>query len=237
MFNLKEKFEFLEDGIDFPFYNDKPKLAVWEWGIIAVALIIFIILCSIKGIPKTIHALLYFFVMIIPVIYICRGKLSIFFKMPKLKNIKTIILCTLGSIVYGVIMGAILKFSGYPVVGNANTALATNISFFADLFIQLVGEEFFKILLLLILMYVVYRYTENRSLSLWIGIIGTLTIFGLAHTEAYGGRVLQVLLIQGFGSIFDLYAYMKTKNIVVSYIVHILIDLTGFLLPSLSHLC
>ena len=24
MFNIKEKFKFLEDGIDFPFYNDIP---------------------------------------------------------------------------------------------------------------------------------------------------------------------------------------------------------------------
>lgn len=36
VFNLKEKFEFLEDEIDFPFYNNIPKLSTWEWAILAV---------------------------------------------------------------------------------------------------------------------------------------------------------------------------------------------------------
>ena len=30
MFKIKEKFEFLEDGLDFPFYNDVPKLSKME---------------------------------------------------------------------------------------------------------------------------------------------------------------------------------------------------------------
>lgn len=69
MFNLKEKFEILEDGIDFPFYNDNPKLSTGEWGLIAAALIIFTTLCFIKGIPKTFHVALYFLVMINPAIH------------------------------------------------------------------------------------------------------------------------------------------------------------------------
>ena len=56
MFNLKEKFQFLEDGIDFPFYNDKPKLSTGEWGVLAIAVIIFSILCFTKGIPKPLHS-------------------------------------------------------------------------------------------------------------------------------------------------------------------------------------
>lgn len=56
MFNIKEKFKFLEDGIDFPFYNDIPKLSTIEWAILVIAVVIFIILASIKGIPKIYHA-------------------------------------------------------------------------------------------------------------------------------------------------------------------------------------
>ena len=83
-------------------------------------------------------------------------------------------------------------------------------------------------------MYVVYRFTNNRNLALYIGIIATLLAFGLIHYSAYSGRILQTLLIQGLGSIFNLYAYMKTKNFVVSYAVHILIDFTGFFLKSIT---
>jgi hypothetical protein len=96
------------------------------------------------------------------------------------------------------------------------------------------GEEFFKIFMLLIIMHVVYKSTNNRGLSISIGVILTLLIFGLAHSGAYAGRILQILLIQGAGSIFDLYAYMKTKNVVVSYIVHVIIDYIPFVYVMLS---
>ena len=236
MFNIKKKFKFLEDGIDFPFYNDIPKLSTIEWAILVIVVVIFIILASTKGIPKIYHALLYFLVMTIPAIYICKGNYSLFFKKPKLRDFKTIIICFILYYIYSIGMGVILQFSGYPVANNANSALNLNLMFFVSLFIQLVGEEFFKIFVLLILMYIVYRFTNNRSLSMYTGIIGTLVAFGLIHSSAYSGRILQILLIQGLGTIFNLYAYMKTKNFVVSYILHILIDLSTFLLQTTNHM-
>lgn len=87
MFNIKEKFEFLEDGVDFPFYNDIPKLSTKEWSILAVSAVIFIVLCCIE-LPKFIHALLYCFVLLIPALYICKGNYSLFFKKPRLKDLK-----------------------------------------------------------------------------------------------------------------------------------------------------
>jgi len=39
MFNLKDKFEFLEDGVDFPFYNDVPKLSAAEWLMLLLSVI------------------------------------------------------------------------------------------------------------------------------------------------------------------------------------------------------
>lgn len=44
MFNLKEKFEFLEDGIDFPFYNGIPKLSKIDWFILLAAVILMTII-------------------------------------------------------------------------------------------------------------------------------------------------------------------------------------------------
>ena len=155
-------------------------------------------------------------------------------KKQRLRDIKTILLCFSLSIIYSIGMSVILQFLGYPAANNASDVLAKNLMFFASMFIQIIGEEFFKVFILLILTYVVYRFTNNRSLSPFTGIIGTLVIFGLIHFQAYSGRILQILLIQGFRSIFDLYAYMTTKNIVISYIIHILIDLFGFIIPALT---
>lgn len=62
--------------------------------------------------------------------------------------------------------------------------------------------------------------------------IVTMIAFGTAHAGTYG-TLLQVLLIQGLGSIFDLYAYIKTKNVLVSYIAHVLFDCIPFVLEIL----
>lgn len=237
MLNLKEKFEFLEDGIDFPFYNDNPKLSTGEWGIIALAIIIFTMLCFTKELPKTVHSALYFLVMIIPAIYICKGNYSLFFKKPKLRDIITIVLCVVGYLLYTIIIASILDIIGYPLSHNANSVMNIDLMFYVIMFIQLVGEEFFKIFILLIVMYIVYKSTNNRNLSIYIAIVATLLIFGLIHVDAYGGRVLQVLLIQGIGTIFNLYAYMKTKNFIITYIVHIIIDCVGFMGSAGAFLC
>lgn len=234
MNNFKEKFEFLEDGIDFPFYNDIPKLSAKEWSILAIVVVLFIFLSSLKGIPKIYHSTIYCLIMLIPALYICKGNYSLFFKKPKLRNIKTIILCYILYNIYTIAISIILKNIGYDLAPNLNTELTINFMFYLSIAIQLIGEEFFKIFILLIIMYVIYRFTNNRNLALYIGIIGTLLAFGLAHYSAYSGRILQILLIQGLGSIFNLYAYMKTKNFVVSYTVHILIDFTGFFLKSIT---
>ena len=61
-------------------------------------------------------------------------------------------------------------------------------------------------------------------MSILVAIVLTLFIFGLAHLRAYNGAVLQILLIQGLGSIFDLFCYLRTKNILTSYAMHLIQD-------------
>ena len=56
--------------------------------------------------------------------------------------------------------------------------------------------------------------------------------FGSMHVGAYG-TLAQVLLVQWLGSIFDLYAYLKTKNVFVSYIAHLLFDFIPFFLEAI----
>lgn len=224
MFNLKEKFEFLEDGIDFPFYNNIPKLSGVDWAILVAAVLLFICLVNIHGFFPKYKFLMYFAVVVIPALYVCKGNYGIFFKKPKLGDIRIIILCFVLYIIYAMLVAFLMKTFGDPATGDAVLNGTSKLMLIVSLVVQLWGEEFFKILLLIIVMYLVYRFTENRTLAIRISIIVTLLIFGLAHMSAYG-NILQVLLIQGLGSIFDLYAYMKTKNVIISYAVHLLIDI------------
>lgn len=236
MFSLKEKFQFLEDGIDFPFYNDIPKLSVAEWLFVLAGLILMIALIMGLPIPKQLFDLAICLVVLIPALYICKGNYGLLFKVPKLKDFLTIILCLIGYLIYEFIISGILFFVfKYPISGNS--AMETmNFNFISavGMLIHLMGEELFKILWLLLLMHAVYKLTNNRSLSIGLALAGTLFIFGMAHYYVYGGMVLQILLIQGLGSIFDVYAYMKTKNVIVSYILHIIIDWVPFVLMGLN---
>ena len=109
-----------------------------------------------------------------------------------------------------------------PAVGEAMDA-----GFFALLFVQLFGEELFKTNMLLGCLLLLFRRSGNRKSAVVIATFVTLLVFGLAHYAAYGSLV-QILLIQGLGSIICLFAYIKTKNMLVTYAAHLIIDLIPF---------
>ena len=230
MVSLKERFQFLENG-DFPFYNDIPKLSVAEWLLLVAAVVLMILFITCISLPESIFPVVACLVMLIPALYVCKGNYSLFFRMPKLRDFLTIILCLVGYYVYVLLMVMVISSLGIPMSANSVlTQFKTPSAYLiVTVLMQLVGEEFFKIFMLLIVMYVVYRFTSNRTLAIWVGVIASLFVFGLAHSTAYSGKILQILLIQGIGSIFDLYAYMKTKNVVVSYILHVFIDFIPFI--------
>ena len=113
---------------------------------------------------------------------------------------------------------------------HADMNSSLNILTVLFIIIQLFGEEFFKIFMLLLVMYGVYKLTNNSNIAVGLGLIGAMVIFGLCHYYAYDGRILQIILIQGFGSIFEYFAYLKTKNVWVSYLLHLVRDLIPTLL-------
>ena len=218
MFSLKDKFKFLDDGIDFPFYNDVPKLSTADWSIVLISVILVIITISLFSSHQALKSVMIFLVTIIPALYICKRNYGLFFKRIRLKDIKTIILSFLGYILYVMLIATpILALMHYPLAGNGILPIAEQLRF-----------------LLLLIMYAIYKSTGNRDISLFIGIVGSLFVFGMAHYTAYSGRIFQILLIQGLGSIFNLYAYMKTKNVFVSYIVHLMIDFSGFIVSAIQ---
>ena len=237
VFSLKEKFQFLENGVDFPFYNDIPKLSVAEWLLVLAGILLMIALIMGLPVPEQYFDISICLVVLIPALYICKGNYGLFFKIPKLKDLLTIIKCAVLYIIYGEAAGIILLLFKYNVSGNsAIGAQGLNLISIVNTLIHLMGEELFKILMLLLLMYVIYRLTNNRSLSIGLGLIITMLTFGMCHYYAYDGRILQILLIPGLGSIFPLYGYMKTKNVFVSYLIHLLTDLAPFIMLSLTHI-
>lgn len=229
---FKEELKFLDDGIDIPFYNDIPKLSTLDWLIVLISVLLIIGYITVIPIPSDYFPIAFFLTATIPALYICKGNYSLFFKKVRFKDLSLIFYCVVGIFIYSIIMLLIIEFFTGPTVQHVDMSQAVTIMSLLAMVVQLFGEEFFKIFLLLLLMYIVYKFSHNRGLSLFIGLVGAMVIFGLVHYEAYEGRILQIILVQGFGSMFEYFAYLKTKNIWVAYLVHLIRDI----IPDLMNL-
>lgn len=233
--NMSDFFKFEEANTDFPFYNNKPKLSIIDWIVLLAGIILFIGLLEYIDLPnENYYPIAYFLATFLPLAFISRGKLGIYFKKLRKSDISVIVKCLIGYYLYAIIMVSLISFSGTPTASNAALESSMDIIFWINVFIQIMGEELFKLSLFLLLMFIIYKLAKNRKMSIVLSVLITLLVFGLMHHTAYADSWLQIIFVIGLGSVFYLYAYLKTKNILTSYIVHLLIDLIVFTLGALA---
>ena len=231
---MSDFFKFETNDIDFPFYNGTPQLDLKDWialllGAIAEVFLIFGLVYFIPNaeyLPDEIFPILYLLVLIIPVAYVCRGKLGLLFRKPELNDIKVIILCYILYSIFVIAMGLLLSQTGISTSANS-TEIANKVEVLPIIlmFIQLLGEELFKFTIFILTMATTFNFTKNRKLSVIFGIIVTCIIFGLVHLGAYNGNLIQCIALIGLGTVITTYPYYKSKNITNSYILHLMIDL------------
>ena len=229
-----------DGGLDFPFYNGLPKLSKFDWfvfslGPVLTLMLIFGVFFYIPGMEYVLMdysiPILFCLVLLIPVAYVCKGNLGIFFKKPKLGDFKIIILCFIANTIFTIAMFLLLTYLGFGLQENSATLAQPTISFNTILLlIQLLGEELFKVSVLICVMAFIYHVTGNRKIAVVISTICTMIAFGLIHVESYDWNYVQCLLLIGLGTIFNLIPYLKTKNVVNSYILHVLIDMVPIIL-------
>lgn len=224
-------FRFENEKLDFPFYNGNPSLSTTDWLLLVAGIFIFIwLLFSDIEISRDAVSVLLTLSVLIPLIYASKGKLSLFFRKPDRQDIRLIVICLLGYYIFAVSLNTIFAYFGIGINSNAGLDIDMDIVFWITTLFQLLGEELFKVIILLIVMFLVYKFTNRRKLSMVCGVIISLLIFGLAHYNAYNGALVQIIFTIGLGSFIYFYAYLKTKNVVVSYLTHVLIDGIIFLL-------
>jgi hypothetical protein len=90
----------------------------------------------------------------------------------------------------------------------------------------MMGEELIKFIPLMFLMRVIYKFSNNRKLAIIISSIIICAYFGMLH---YTGSIIAALLIQGLGTVFELYGYIRTKNLLVPYMTHLITDMFIFI--------
>lgn len=236
--NRNDRFNALiegRDNRDFPFYNGKPiELNTWQWSVIWLSTAIGMAVLMLTPQPNNLFALLpRFLFLAIPLAtfaYFTRGAWRSLFYRPKLADYGLMIgFFVLNLAVSGVVAIAVSSLFG------ANANQATNglehadaleiTAFYVGTAIQLMGEEIFTMLPFLALMYFFY---SKGKLSRTSAIIGAWVLsavwFGAAHLPTYGWNIMQALLIIGSARIILTLAYIRTKNLWVSYGAHVLND-------------
>ena len=216
---------------DIPFYKENPKLTSGQLtALILSAILTFAI--SFLDTAQLIKAVLFLVIPTSAIYYALNGKMSLIFRMPERKDILYIIIFLIIFFILSVMSNAVLKALAIPIPRHSPLDSSPVIIVIAVV-IQLVGEELYKFILLVLPMIFLYRRICRRA-SLIAGIIFSQLVFSLSHAHAYSFNIPYILLAIGIPSVIFPLLYLRTKNITVTYIAHLIWDFIGIIGMALS---
>lgn len=220
---------------DFPFYNDNPHIRVIDIIILLAAPLFFLVYTFIPfKFPDGTGTFIFFFVELLAFLYVSKGKISLILKKINFRDIVRIIVTLILQIIFSIACAMILKFV-FNITSNSNPIVNMDmgIFFWIQIIFQLFAEEMYKIFIFLGVLTVMNRLTKKRFLSVFIALLVSLVLFGVIHATTYNNWI-QVILIQGGAAFFCMYNYLKSKNILTSYIQHFLLDAIPFVLAIIG---
>lgn len=228
---MSEYFKFENNKRDFPYYKHNPELSKTAWFVLLLMVpVSFLVYTLLSEKSEIIGSLAFCLVLLIPLMYYSKWDFSLMFYKPTKSEIKLAFLLFIGYLIYATVVGEILEVLIHtPSVVGGDSAVV-NLETFSSLIFSMMAEELVKFIPFMFFMRFIFKYSHNRKLSLIISMIIVLIFFGLLHYDPATTSLISILLIQGLGSIFELYGYIKTKNILVSYLSHLLTDGVIFLL-------
>ena len=223
-------FDFEDKNVDFPFYNENREFDKNSIIIIlsSIFLFVFLILGPIKFFEGQ-EQIILFLITIIPLLLLTKCNLSPFFRKISLNDLRLIIVSYIGYQVYYLIINGLFKLTNYTTSSAIKYFENMDVLTLIFNFLQIFSEEIFRIFVLLLIMYFIYKYTNDRKKSIILSTVFVLIIFGLLHVNTYSYNIIQILLLQGLGSIFEIFGYLKTKNLVIPIIIHLLINLASWI--------
>lgn len=222
-------FDFEDKSTDFPFYKEnnvnekKSKIIMLS----SLFLFIFMILGPVKFYEGQ-EQIILFLITLIPLLLLTKCNLSSFFRKLSLNDIRLIIVSYIGYKIYYLIVYGFFQITNYTTTSAESYFLNLNLLTVIVNLLQIFSEEIFRIFIFLILMYYLYKYTNNRKISIITSTVIMLIVFGLLHVNTYGYNIIQIMLFQGLGSIFEFAGYLKTKNLAIPILIHILINISSW---------
>lgn len=232
---------------DFPFYNLLPaEVATWKWIAIIISCVVGFGVLSLTGSAnqsiELIPRILFTAIPLVTFIVLAKPNWKAIFKPLKWVDIPTIIvfwLLTLGaSVAAGLFVsgGDISHFQANSVTDDILAGGAWNVVwFYAGTFIQLFGEELVTILPFLAVLYWAHsKFGLSRKKAIVLAWIITAITFGAMHLPTYGWNIVQAVVLIGIARLALTLAFIRTKNIAVSFGAHLLNDWATFTLVLIA---
>ncbi|WP_407424035.1 hypothetical protein [Methanobrevibacter sp.] len=213
-----------DDTRDFPYYRHNPRIPK-KWWIILLLLIpvSMMVYAAIAQTSELIGSSIFCLMLLIPLLYVSNWDYNLLFKKPTRNEIILAVLMFAGYIAYSFIVATLLENLG--LIGTGFDELLTiDFESTAALLFSIMAEELIKFIPLMFFLRLFYKYTDNRKLSIALSSAIIIIFFGLLHYAPPYSTLISVLALQGFGTIFELYGYIRTKNVLVPYISHLLTD-------------
>lgn len=221
----------LDNDRDFPYYNEIPRMSKIGWLVLLICIpVSYFASGFISGLSNDVIGSIFFLlILLVPLLYFSNWDYSLFFQKPTRNEFILAVSMALAYFAYSTVFTLLLNANGIPDVTKADANVVALIS----LVFSMMAEELIKFIPLMFLLRVFFKYTSNRRLSIMASSVITLIFFGLIHLEPTVS-IISVLVVQGAGSIFHLYVYLKTKNLFVSYLSHLMTDASVLILIMLG---
>lgn len=220
--NLKKYFQY-DEPRDFPYYNHNPRLSKKAWLALLLSVPIAYIAYVASMSNELVSSILFCFIMLIPLLYFSKWDYNLLFKKPTKNEILLAALMFICYMIYAILMGAALEYLGVPSADTSAVEDSTyNIISLISLIFSMMGEELLKFIPLMFFMRLFFKFSKNRNVSFAVSSVIIMIFFGLLHYDFIS--IANCLLIQGLGTIFELYGYYKTKNLLVPYFSHLFTD-------------
>lgn len=226
MMNIRKYFTY-DETRDYPYYKHNPKIAKWQW--LVLILLLPVALFGQFLFPSEFSGSIFFcFALLIPLLYFSKWDYKLLFHKPTKNELLLAVLMFAGYMIYAIVIGEILTVLDLAGSETASSFPVDIVSIISLIF-SMMGEELLKFIPLMFLLRLFYKFTDNTKVSMTFSVAIVLTVFGLMHYYPAENTIISVLLLQGLGSMFEMYGYIKTKNLFVPYIAHLLTDAIAFI--------
>ena len=229
---------------DFPYYQGAKRVPVWGWVVILVGVALGLaadfagnsVVGALPQAPALRIPIGILMILAVPglpllAVWVAAGsQIGLLFRRLRGKEWILIAVLALLSGLWSVVMNKLLGYLGQQSVGDAavakgSGALKSNLGTFVELPFLILGEALFVVLpfLAVFALLNVGLKVARKPAIVTAALIACLA-FGMYHFKAYDWHWAQMLVTIGLGQLIILFGYLKTKNILVTYLAHLLLD-------------